>query len=50
MIIDGREVPNSYLICWEDYPLNTGPHRLVDFTDLIVRVDGVRPVSPLAEE
>ena len=55
-IIDGREIPNSYLICWEDYPLDAeiswedypldaGSSRFVDFTDLIVRVDGVRPAA-----
>ena len=47
-IADGREVPNSYVICWEDYPLDAGPSGFIDFTDLIVRVDGIEPVT--AEE
>lgn len=50
MIIEGREVPNSYLICWENCPLNRGPSRIIDFCNLIVCLDGVRPVLPLAEE
>ncbi len=41
-IIDGRKIPNSFVLCWEDYPLDAGPSGLVDFTDLIVRVDGIR--------
>ena len=45
-IVDGREIPNSYLLCWEDYPLSLGPSTLIDFTDLIVRVDGAKPVPP----
>ena len=45
MIVDGREVPNSYLICWEDYPLDAGPSRFIDFTDLIFRVDAVEPAG-----
>ncbi len=48
-IVDGREIPNSYLLCWEDYPLSLGPSTLVDFTDLIVRVDGVRPATAGAD-
>ncbi|MDA2913857.1 hypothetical protein MYX77_07860 [Acidobacteriia bacterium AH_259_A11_L15] len=44
-IVDGREIPNSYLLCWEDYPLSLGPSTLIDFTDLMVRVDGVRPAT-----
>ncbi len=43
MIIKGRKIPNSYLLCWEDYPLNLGSSAYVDFTDFIVRVDGVQP-------
>ena len=42
-IVDGREVLNSYLLCWEDFPLSLAPHPFIDFTDLIVRVDGVTP-------
>lgn len=41
---EGREVPNAYVVCWEDYPLNEGPSQYIDFTDLIFRVDGVVPV------
>ncbi len=44
MILDGREVSNSYLISWEDADLGEGPSRFMDFTDLIVRLDGVMPV------
>lgn len=44
-IVDGKEIPNSFLFCWEDYPLDAGPSRFIDFTDLIVRVDGITPVS-----
>lgn len=50
MIVDGQEIPNSYLFCWEDYPLDTGPSNFVDFTDLIVRVDGVTPVIAKGDE
>jgi hypothetical protein len=44
-IVNGRKVPNSYLLCWEDYPISRSPSPFIDFTDLIVRVDGVRPTT-----
>lgn len=44
VIVNGRELANSYLVFWEDYPLDGGPNRLVDFTDLILRLDGVKLV------
>ena len=43
-MIDGREIPNSFVLSWEDYPLGASPSSYS--TDLIVRVDGVRPATP----
>ncbi len=49
-MLDGRVVPHSYLLFWEGQPLDVEPSYLLDFTDLVVRVHGVTPVLPIAEE
>jgi cytochrome c biogenesis protein CcmG/thiol:disulfide interchange protein DsbE len=40
----GNVVPNAYLLCWEDIPLGTIAD---EYYDLLVRVDGVRPVNSM---
>ena len=42
VIKDGKEIPNSYLLCWEDIPL--GMEEYDDYQDIITYVSGVTPL------
>jgi len=48
-IENGSVVKDSYILFWEGWPLDTPPLNLIDYADLVVRVDGVKLVRLAAE-
>ena len=46
LVKEGKDIPDSYLLCWEDLPI--GSEENADYQDIIVQISGVTPVASQA--